>query len=479
MIPKQWVDATLGKYIDTDNYPRENPYQCWDYFDFFCRKIGFTGSRKCANTGYVGDLWILRDVEGYHYYTDFDYITDPKKFEDGDWVFWEKHVALFMSPNSEVGQNQNGIPYVTEKSMNWNGILGAMRYKHWQSITVPHVRSVITINGHQYAMARMMAGDEIGVFSNGLNTVSDIHDFDAENILVSAKITGANYHQMKDSEPDPYGTTYGDISAPLNGVYQSLPNQSTTLFYDMETGRFGDCTGVVIDSSHNVFSPSLVYPNSKGHWEYAEMVGLGHKDLKSWYTFVVRFNDGYATGLARQEMTPQEIADDFKETEMINIAFLDGGGSAEALFWNNETNTMDEERYTGRKTASSINIFRRMKDVEHPAETPEIQPEIPPASDETGKEEEIPMEPEIKPIPDWKDPETINPNLNPATVILLNLANLFKVKSLLTFAIVGVYLALLLIPKEVPHLLETLVTMVVGFYFGSQFTKPTGGDKNG
>ena len=71
MTPKKYYDETIGKAIDTDNYPRSNPYQCWDYFDYFCRLVGFTGSRYCASTRYVGDLWFLRDAEGYHYYTDF------------------------------------------------------------------------------------------------------------------------------------------------------------------------------------------------------------------------------------------------------------------------------------------------------------------------------------------------------------------------------------------------------------------------
>lgn len=483
--PTQWVNSTLGKAIDTDGYPTNQKYQCWDYFDYFCRKIGFTGSRYCGNTGYAGDIWTLRDLENYHYYTDFDYIYDPNEFRDGDWIFWPQHVAIFMESNREIGQNQQGKPYVSEMALNRNGILGAMRYKHWANIEIPYGRSVIQINEHFYTVSRMQKGDYIGVFSGGLNTVSDIHDFDAPDIVNSFKITGACYFQMKDTEADPYGTTYGDISAPLNGVYQTLPNQDTTLFYDLETGLFGDCTGIVIDSSHNVFSPSLVYPNSKGNWEYARMVGLGHKDLKSWYTFVVRYEDGYVTGIANQQMTPQEIADDFSSTNMMNIAFLDGGGSAQCLSWDNEKNEMIDVRYTGRKTAASINTFRKMQYVEPPVEEPPVvipPVEEPPAQEpEDGKDEDdmnenpnvTPQEPPvITPNPDWKDPDTIDPELNPWTVILLNIANLFKVKSILTFSLTGAYIALLFSNIEIPKFLETILTMVIGFYYGAQFEKP-------
>ena len=327
ITPKSYYDETIGKQIDTDNYPRNNPFQCWDYFDYFCRKVGFTGSRYCASTGYVGDLWLLRDAKGYEYYRDFDYITDPAQFQDGDWIFWSQHVAMFMSPNTEVGQNQNGKPYVTAKEMNWNGILGAMRYKYWSTVTIPYGASDVTINDHLYHLYRATPKDKPYVLGAGLNKVKPIRELDAD-ILIYAKVTGANYFQMRDDQSDPVNTTYGDISAPLNNEYQNLPNQNSTLYYDLETGEFGDCTFVTIDPTHNVFSPALVYPNAKGHWEYALMVGLGHKDLKNMYSFVIKYNDGYCLGIADAEMTPQEIANDFVLTDMINIAFLDGGGSA-------------------------------------------------------------------------------------------------------------------------------------------------------
>lgn len=487
MTPKQWIDSTLGKAIDTDGYPNSQPYQCWDYFDYFCRKIGFDGSRYCANTGYVGDLWLLRDADGYHYYTDFDYIYDPSEFRDGDWVFWSQHVAIFMSPNREIGQNQNGKPYVTEKEMNWNGVLGAMRYKHWQTYSVPYGYAVMTINDHKYTLRRMHGTDKIGVLSAKVNCLLPFEDYDAD-VLLSAKIAGACYFQNDPNNPDgrPFGEWYGDLSSPISGTYHCVSNQNSTLFYDLETGLFGDVGGVDIDSSHNVFSPSLVFPNSKGHWEYATFVGLGQKEIKAWYTFLVRFTDGYALGLAGQEMTPQQIADDFANTDMVNISFLDGGGSAQGAFWHD--NAMDYVRKTTREVPSVLMIYRDFEVVSpgNPTtpdivpgepETPEITPENPPESDDSGKDDED-MSNNLVPekIPNWEDPDKINPELNPWTVILLNIANLFKVKSILTFALTGAYIALLFSNIEIPKFLETILTMVIGFYYGTQFEK-TGDNK--
>ena len=462
MNPKQWYEQTIGKSIDTDG--AYGP-QCWDYFDYFCRRIGFKGSRQCASTGYAGDLWMLRDADGYNYSTAFDYITNPAEFITGDWVFWPQHVAMFYE-GGELGQNQSGHQYVTLQSMNWNGILGAMRWRGWSMTKIPAGYNVMTINGHVYRLRRMTGSDKIAVLSAGLNNVKPIRELDGD-ALINSKIGGANYYQMKDDQPDPYGTTYGDLSAPYNGVYQTLPNQHTTLFYDLSDGRFGDCTGVTIDSTHNVFSPALVFPNSKGHWEYAEMVGLSHKDLKSWYNFLIRVSDGYVTGQAMQQMTPQEIADDFAETDMVNIAFLDGGGSAQAGFWHD--GSMDYQGGDDRPLPSVIVTYRDYVD-NAPVEMPEMKPVDPPTTVETPTEEETPMS-ENKPvetptqIPDWKDPEEAD------ATIKHRISSLLSVKSIVTLILTVVFASLVLNEKKLPEDFTRIYLMVISIFFGYQFDK--------
>ena len=96
-------------------------------------------STYCALTGYVCDLWRLRDKYGYSAY--FEYITRPEDLRPGDWCFWDRgaasshnksHVALYMLRNGtpvELGQNQ-GYPYVTEKTTTWD-IMGALRPLSW------------------------------------------------------------------------------------------------------------------------------------------------------------------------------------------------------------------------------------------------------------------------------------------------------------------------------------------------------------
>ena len=105
----------------------------------------------------------------------------------------------------------------------------------FRSSTVDYGQSEITINNHKYKLERMTAQDKIVVLSAGLNQVQPIEKFDAD-LLISSKIGGANFYQMKKDLPDnPYGENYGDLSAPLNGAYQTLPMQDSTLFYDLET----------------------------------------------------------------------------------------------------------------------------------------------------------------------------------------------------------------------------------------------------
>ena len=37
--PEEFRNATLGKRIDVDNFPKEQPYQCWDLPAFFWSRV--------------------------------------------------------------------------------------------------------------------------------------------------------------------------------------------------------------------------------------------------------------------------------------------------------------------------------------------------------------------------------------------------------------------------------------------------------
>ena len=463
----EWYAMVIGKHIDTDNFPRTNPYQCWDLFDYFCRLIGFAGSRYCALTKYVCDLWKLKNEKGYEYSTAFEYIS-PADVKKGDWLIWDSgsscpfgHVGMLWENYGSgygliLGQNQSSTS-VNTKTLKMD-VLGGLRWKGWVTIPVPYGKSALSINGHDYEVYRMVPGEKIAVASNGLNTVATIHELDLKDKLVYAKITGANFYQRKDDQKDPYGTTYGDISAPLCGVYQSLPNQDTTLFYDLDDADFGDCSFHEVDRTHDVYSPVILYPNAKGHYEYAHMVGIGHVDEKSIYSFTVRYDDAYALGIAMEELTPRQIIEDFRRTGMSDIAFGDGGVSAQAAFWNGTE--MEYVRDTSSPAASAIMIYR------------DLQAEIPVQTEEPV--EELPIKEDEEKVPEAQEEEDMNDEVTAAEeqkTISGQIAKLIDVKSLMTIILISTLCYLVIAGKDLDERFMAIVTAVVTFYFVHQAKK--------
>lgn len=361
-------------------------------------------------------------------------------------------------------------PYTTASGLPFQGFI----YNPFIYAVIDQGASDVEINEHKYSLFRQMPGMRAVVLSAGMNKLAPIRELDA-NVYVYGKITGANFFQMRSGQADPYGTTYGCISAPLNDVWTETPNQDTTLYYDAETGAYGDCTAVHIDPEHNVFSPAVVYP-AVGNYQYARMVGIDHVNIVSRFTFAIRFTDGtYAIGIAMQDMTIRQIAADFfgMYSDISDIAYLDGGGSAQMGRWNGER--FEYVRDTGRECPSAFAIVSEkpielpIPSLPAPTPTPEQleQGETDASEPETGESEEETMEDEKEPqkAPEWKDPE------QSGTTILQRISALLSVKSIITLAFVGTYLAMVLQGQEVPNLFENILTMIVSFFFGYQFKK--------
>lgn len=478
MTPFEWKSMTIGKSYDSD---KAYGFQCWDYFDAFVKYFKLPVSTYCSLTGYVCDLWRLKEKYGYSKY--FDFVTDWKQLRDGDWVLWDKgsashnksHICMYFAPDIELGQNQ-GSTRVNEKVTTFTDMMGAFRFRGWSQISTG--ASDITINGHSYSLYRQKQNQKTVVLSAGLNKLASIRDLDAD-VKVMAKITGANYFQMKTDQADPVGTTYGDISAPLNDVWRMLPNQNNTLYFDIETGVYGDCTGIRIDKTHNVFSPGCVFP-AQGNYQYGTFIGINCVNIVSRYSFLIRFTDGtYAVGIANEDLSPKQIATDFKQYAIDSIAFLDGGGSAQMGRVNNgifEYNVIND-----RKMPSAVAIIST-----EPL-TPSDSHENEPIQDESQKDEETPTEnenkpetggneptalPEPEPVPEWKDPE-------PQTgVITERVAALMSVKSILTLALTAVFAYLVIHQIAIPDLFNEIYKIVILFFFGYQTGKAqNGGNK--
>lgn len=454
MTPKQFVDKYLGRVID---YDRAYGAQCVDAFKVFCAEVGIPV--KATPNDLADGYWYSRYALGYAQY--FTFVTDGA-YKDGDWIIWSKgskshpksHIAM-MYQDQEFSENQGGNRGFSLKNTVFSDALGALRWIGWGDI--PFGYSFKYINGRHYSLYRQDENEETVVISAGLNKLKPIRELDIEDRYVMCKITGGNYFQMKSGEADPYGTTYGDLSAPLCEVWRELPNQDTTLYYDLETGAYGDCTGVHIDQKHNVFSPAVVYPK-EGHYQYARMVGIGHINVANNYSFVMRMQDGtYVLGLCEDVTTPKTIATDLKTFGYESIAFLDGGGSAQMGAWNGKSFTY--YRDTGREVPSAIAILSKVVPVEKPVEKEEEEEPMTVITPD-------PVE-EVTPVENWTDPEPVQNE----HIILQRIASLMSVKSIITIFLTVVFGMLVLKGEELPDKFVSIYTMCISFFFGYQFKK--------
>ena len=379
--------------------------------------------------------------------------------EDNSLPFWERrtYAPPYLSPS--------GLPFQ-----------GFIYNPYLERCDIDFGASDIEICGHSYSLYRQRANEKAVVLAAGINELQPIKQLDSD-YYTYAKITGANYFQMRSDQPDPYGTTYGDVSAPLNGVWTEVPNQDTTLYMDLETGAYGDCTGVHVKQDHNVCSPAIVYP-ATGNFQYARMVGVDHVNTVSRYTFAIRLKDGtYILGIALQDMTIKQIANDFRNAcgfELDCIAFLDGGGSAQFGRWN--TGRFEYVRDTGREVPSAIAIVSESPIGPEPEPIPEPdtgtdqEPEPGETTEpDTGETEESGMDenekPEITPVPGWKDPDADKVTIYDRFVAML------AVKSIITLVCLYLFANLVLKGAISSEQFMMIFSTVMAFYFGTTFQK--------
>lgn len=135
--PEEFSSRYLGKSVDVDNYPANQPYQCYDLWArFIMDEYGTNRPIIISPTGLAKDIW--NNFEGLGLSAYFTKVTgDPK---DGDWVIYDKpgtnfsHVGMFRADNGDgtitiLHQNNQGQTTVTQDSFTKNHILGYIRPK--------------------------------------------------------------------------------------------------------------------------------------------------------------------------------------------------------------------------------------------------------------------------------------------------------------------------------------------------------------
>ena len=475
--PDTFVQEYMGKRIDDDEAYKE---QCVDGFRVGCKYVDVPAVPTPNN--WADGYWTCLNANGTPsasterwQNTYFEKIRNPQDFRNGDWVIWARgsashpssHIAMYYNGQS-FGENQGGDRAFCLKDTDFSDAYGALRPKAWTTHIPDYESELTTSNGHLYHLYGQADGLRAVVLSPGLNRTEHIRKLDC-NADVLAKITGCNYFQMRDDIPDqPQGTTYGPISSPLCGVYQTLPNQDSTMFFDLETGQHADCTGVVINELHNVFSPALIYQPGK-NVQYARMVGLSLCNHASTYCFVIRETNGrYVLGLSDQDLTPNQIAEDFMaHTDLESISFIDGGDSAQMMRYITKDKRVEYTRETERNTAGCIAFIGSVR----PAEptVPEPQEPEPVESEEEPMSEVKPVEQtEISPVDGWADPE------QQTSIIKERIAALLSVKSILTLTLTVIFGYLVVNQIAIPDLFNEIYKIVILFFFGYQTGKAAG-----
>ena len=128
---KSFYEKYNGRGID---YDRAYGVQCVDGFKLACQELGIPV--KATPNNWADGYWIYRKQLGYSKY--FDFITDYKKYKNGDWVIWKQgskshpssHIAMYYQGKS-FGQNQGGNRAFNLKPTDFSDSLGALRPKVW------------------------------------------------------------------------------------------------------------------------------------------------------------------------------------------------------------------------------------------------------------------------------------------------------------------------------------------------------------
>lgn len=339
--------------------------QCVDLYKEFLRIIGCpTYASPIGGDGYADNIWYNRQR-----WSQWFTFVPAGHFQDGDIVLFPhrkrggkthplSHVCFYYA-GKQFGTNQHDAKLgrrACDKPCDWSDALGALRYKFWETtvkMTIPKGYSKQAINNHAYTIYRQNDGQKIGVLSAGGKNLKAISAHDSPDVLIYAKIGGANFFQM--AQGNDYGTHYGDEVSPLNGVYQIVPAQYSTLYYNLETGKYGNVTNYYPGKTENVFSPAVVFHDDT--YEYAKMVGVNHVNTASIYTALIRLKDGtYIMALSTSNTTPKTMYNDFKGVDGFeSMAILDGGGSAQMQAWHD--GKMDNVRVATRLLPSVVAFY--------------------------------------------------------------------------------------------------------------------------
>lgn len=198
----QFLTETLGKSYDIDRYPKNQPYQCWDYADYFwLNQVGRPLITKAGGKGSAKDCWNISRVTNAG--KEFDLITDRNNLTVGDWCIFgcgsNGHVGIVKSivRTGQLvalqGENQ-GSTRVNYINYSLGYFLGAFRYKAWHTISPSPKKSNEEI-AKEVIAGKWGNGDDR---KNRLTSAG--YNYNTIQSLVNQMLSGKNSNRKSDTE---------------------------------------------------------------------------------------------------------------------------------------------------------------------------------------------------------------------------------------------------------------------------------------
>ena len=138
----EFINKTLGKKIDTDGFPKAQPYQCVDLAKYFNICYFSPFQVYCTTSGYAKDWANNKKTNGLLNYYDETPVNNMIK---GTLVVWGNcriapysHIGFFVKDNGngtfQCLQQNAPLPYVVLSNISYDGIIGAFIPKNIERV---------------------------------------------------------------------------------------------------------------------------------------------------------------------------------------------------------------------------------------------------------------------------------------------------------------------------------------------------------
>lgn len=393
MTPEQFYAETVGKQIDVDGYPKNQPYQCVDLFRYW----GQMNSVPIPPTpnNYASGYWLSRDSLGFSKW--FDYVTDGN-YKTGDWVIWNNgsrshpssHIAMYYY-GQEFGENQGGNASACLKTTDFSDALGGLRWKGYENMGISKGFSTREWNGIKIDTIR-------GTYANGYHlhlisagdafALKRIMAFDSDRLAILGAIN-ANYFDNTPGSPT-FGMHLGvEGDGWVRGYFQAPKEAGILAYYITDDGKIGahDQADFWLSQSEvqMVCAPYSVLIHN-GQNTDLRSASFGSKELiKNTQTAILRIQDDWCLAIF-SECFPSDVHAFAQEAGANELALMDSGGSTQ-MFECATTGHRRAVRHTGRLLPNVLVLAKEI----NPAGTPD-QPDVPQPEPEPEPIEDEPVQ---------------------------------------------------------------------------------------